>query len=121
MDDNAQQVLERQKMLWSLGDYSRIAWILLPAAKRLIAATGVSSGKRVLDVGAGTGNLALEAARAGAEVVASDLTPQMVEIGAARTREEGLQIEWTEAPAESLPFEDASFDVVASCFGAFLD
>jgi Methyltransferase domain len=69
-------------------------------------------------VAAGTGNLAVAAARRGARVVASDLTPRMVELGRERSAAEGLDIEWREADAEDLPFEDGRFDVAASTFGA---
>ena len=73
---------------------------------------------RVLDVAAGDGNAAVEAARAGADVVASDFAPLQVEQGRARTAAEGLAIEWVEADAEELPFEDGSFDAALSVFGA---
>jgi SAM-dependent methyltransferase len=73
---------------------------------------------RVLDVAAGNGNAAVEAVRAGAEAVASDLAPKQVEQGRERTRSEGLDIEWVEGDAEELPFEDASFDASLSVFGA---
>ena len=72
----------------------------------------------MLDVGAGTGNLALLAAEEGASVVASDLTPEMVEKGRARTEAEGVDVEWVVADAEELPFEDERFECVASVFGA---
>ncbi|MDQ3933574.1 MAG: class I SAM-dependent methyltransferase [Actinomycetota bacterium] len=73
---------------------------------------------RVLDVAAGNGNAAVEAARAGAEAVASDFAPKQVAQGRERTAAEGLDIEWVEADAEELPFEDGSFDAVVSVFGA---
>ena len=73
---------------------------------------------RVLDVAAGDGNAAVEAVRAGAEAVASDFAPLQVEQGRARVAAEGLDIEWVEADAEELPFEDASFDAAVSVFGA---
>jgi SAM-dependent methyltransferase len=72
----------------------------------------------VLDVAAGNGNYAIAAARAGARVTASDLTPRMVELGKTRSAAEGLEIEWLEADAEELPFDPDRFDVVASVFGA---
>jgi ubiquinone/menaquinone biosynthesis C-methylase UbiE len=72
----------------------------------------------VLDVAAGNGNVAALAAEEGAAVTASDLTPAMVELGRARTHAEGLDVEWVEADAEALPFDDGSFDCVTSCFGA---
>ena len=81
-------------------------------------AAGIGPGMRVLDVAAGNGNAAVEAVRAGADAVASDFAPLQVEQGRERTAAEGLDIEWVEADAESLPFEDTSFDAVVSVFGA---
>jgi 2-polyprenyl-6-hydroxyphenyl methylase/3-demethylubiquinone-9 3-methyltransferase len=72
----------------------------------------------VLDVGAGTGNLALIAAEEGASVVAADLTPEMVDKGRARTEAAAVDVEWVVADAEDLPFEDDRFDCAASVFGA---
>jgi SAM-dependent methyltransferase len=92
--------------------------MLRPAAQNLIDACAISAGQEVLDVGAGTGNLALLAAEEGASVVASDLTPEMVEKGRARTEAAGVDVEWVVADAEELPFEDARFDCAASVFGA---
>ena len=109
---------ERAKFVWSLGDYRKVAEVFLPAAKRVVAAGNVGPGLEVADVGAGTGNLAVIAAEAGAAVTASDITPQMVEIGRARSVEAGLDIEWLEADAEDLPFEDNRFDVTLSMFAA---
>jgi SAM-dependent methyltransferase len=107
-----------QRWLWSLGDYDEMARRLQPYADALAEACRIAPGTHVLDVGAGTGNLAVEAARRGAVVVASDLSPRMVELGRARSAAEHLAIEWHEADAEDLPFEDGRFDVVASAFGA---
>ena len=116
--DAAQEVKDRHRFMWSLGDYAALARRLEPAAAAVADATGVSEGTKVLDVGAGTGNFAVQAARRGANVIASDLTPHLIEIGKAATEAEGLDIAWQEADAENLPFEDNSFDVVASVFGA---
>ena len=74
----------------------------------------------MLDVAAGDGNFALACAREGASVVASDLSPGMVERGRARAAEEGYDIEWVEADVEELPFEDGRFDCVGSVFGAMI-
>jgi SAM-dependent methyltransferase len=71
-------------------------------------------------VAAGDGNFALVCAREGASVVASDLSPGMVERGRTRAQAEGYDIEWLEADAEALPFDDASFDCVGSVFGAMI-
>jgi SAM-dependent methyltransferase len=109
---------EQARAVWSLGDYTELARRLEPAARDLVRGCGVGAGQRVADVAAGNGNVAVSAARAGAQVVASDLTPAMVELGRARTEREGLAVEWLEADAEALPFPDASFDRALSAFGA---
>jgi len=109
---------DRTKALWSLGDYSPIERLTLPASRALIDACAVSAGQEVLDVGAGTGNFALFAAAEGASVVASDLTPKLMERGKERASAEGVDIEWVEADAEELPFEDDRFDCTASVFAA---
>jgi SAM-dependent methyltransferase len=103
---------------WEQGDYRVIAESTMPAAQALLDACAISAGQEVLDVAAGNGNLALLAAREGAAVVASDLTPGMVSMGQARTDAEGYDVEWCVADVEALPFEDARFDCSASVFGA---
>jgi SAM-dependent methyltransferase len=114
------KVKERQRYGWGLGDYSPLSRMLRPAAEALRDACAVSAGQEVLDVAAGDGNFALLAAREGATVVASDLSPGMVERGRARSESEGYAIEWMEADAEELPFEDGRFDCVGSVFGAMI-
>lgn len=105
--------------MWAAGDYHRFAtetvWELGP---RLVEATGIAAGQRVLDVACGTGNVAIRAAEAGARVVASDLTPEHFEAGREAARQRGVRLEWVEADAESLPFADGEFDVVTSSLGA---
>ncbi len=106
------------RWMWSLGDYGAIAAHLEPHAIELAQRSRLQPGSEVLDVAAGNGNFAIAAARLGATVVATDLTPAMVQMGQARSRSLGLPIEWQEADAEHLPFADERFDVVASVFGA---
>lgn len=109
---------ERTRELWGLGDYARVAEILVGASRSLVDATAISAGQEVLDVAAGSGNLALLAAEEGADVTASDIAPGQVELGRARTDAEGVDVEWVVADAEDLPFEDDRFDSAASVFGA---
>jgi len=106
------------RWMWSLGDYGAIAAHLEPHAIELAQRSRLQAGSEVLDVAAGNGNFAIAAARLGATVVATDLTPSMVELGRRRTESLGLAVEWREADAEQLPFADDRFDVVASVFGA---
>jgi ubiquinone/menaquinone biosynthesis C-methylase UbiE len=107
------------RTVWALGDYHRFAketiWEL---GEVLVAACGISPGQRVLDVAAGTGNTAIRAAEAGAEVVASDVTPENFEAGRREAEAHGVRLDWVEGDAESLPFADGEFDVVTSSFGA---
>jgi SAM-dependent methyltransferase len=109
----------RHRAMWASGDYpSMVETFLLPLGPRLVEACGIGPGMSVLDVAAGTGNAAIPAARAGADVTASDLTPELLEAGRGRAQAEGLALEWVQADAEHLPFGDASFDVVMSSIGA---
>ena len=106
------------RWMWSLGDYSRLAEVLEPHAETLADACNIRPGATVLDVAAGNGNFAFAAESRGAIVTASDLTPRMLELGRARSAANGSQMIWVEADAEQLPFADASYDLVASVFGA---
>lgn len=109
----------RHRAMWASGDYSSmVETFLLPLGPRLVEACGIGPGMRVLDVGAGTGNASIPAAQRGANVTASDLTPELLEAGRQRAEAEGLELEWVEGDAENLPFEDESFDVVMSSIGA---
>lgn len=109
----------RHRKMWASGDYpGMVETFLLPLGPILVEACGIGPGMKVLDVASGTGNAAIRAAQAGADVTASDLTPELLEAGRRVAEAEGLALEWTEADAEHLPFEDASFDVVMSCIGA---
>ena len=117
---DVEAIKERQRLVWGQGDYSVLSRQFAPAAEALADACAVSAGQEVLDVGAGDGNFALACAREGASVVASDLSPGMVERGRARSAAEGYDVDWVEADAEALPFDDARFDCVGSVFGAFI-
>ena len=111
-------VKARHRAMWALGDYPRVAVTITELGRALVRACGIGPGQRVLDVAAGAGNASIPAAAAGAQVVATDLTPQLLERGLVAAQEAGVTIEWQEADAEALPFPDASFDVVMSCVGA---
>jgi ubiquinone/menaquinone biosynthesis C-methylase UbiE len=108
----------RHRAMWASGDYpDMVETFLTPLGPRLVAACGIAPGTRVLDVAAGTGNASIPAAQRGADVVASDLTPELLEAGRRRAAEAGVELEWAQADAEHLPYDDASFDVVMSSIG----
>src|ERR671915_2195842 len=112
---NDSELKARHAGMWASGDYpSMVETFLLPLGPRLVDACGIAPGMRVLDVAAGTGNASIPAAQRGAQVTASDLTPELFDAGRARAQTEGVALEWVEADAENLPFEDESFDVVMS-------
>lgn len=107
-----------ERSMWALGDYHRFAkhtvWGLGPV---LVEACGISPGQRVLDVAAGTGNVAIRAAEAGAQAVALDLTPGNFDAGRREAAARGVELDWVEGDAAVLPFGDAEFDVVTSSVG----
>jgi SAM-dependent methyltransferase len=90
---------------------------LTPLGRRLVDACRVGAGVSVLDVGAGTGNAAIPAARRGAHVTASDLTPELLQAGSRVAESGATALEWVTADAEQLPFADESYDVVMSSIG----
>lgn len=117
--DEDRQIKASTRAMWALGDYHRFATeFMWEVGPELVEACGIDAGQRVLDVAAGTGNVAIRAAKKGARVVASDLTPENFKAGQREARVQGVELEWMEADVESLPFGDGEFDVVTSSFGA---
>ncbi len=114
----ATDIKAKHRTIWALGDYAAVASQLIPElGQALVEACKVASGQRVLDVAAGTGNAAVPAALTGAEVVASDLTPELVERGRRQAEADGVHLAWEVGDAEALPYDDATFDTVMSCVG----
>jgi SAM-dependent methyltransferase len=119
MEDEDREFKADQRATWGLGDYHQFARrSLWGFGQELVLACGIGPGQRVLDVAAGSGNVAIRAAEAGAEVVASDLTPENFEAGQREAAARGVRLDWVEGDAEALPFADGEFDVVTSAFGA---
>jgi SAM-dependent methyltransferase len=108
----------KHRALWAMGDYTTVAIELVsPLGPVLVQASGIGAGDLVLDVAAGAGNAAIPAALAGANVIASDLVPELLERGAALAQTRGVNLQWREANAEALPFGVDEFDAVLSCVG----
>jgi SAM-dependent methyltransferase len=106
----------RQRQMWST--FAPTATFTTPVAAQLVGFAQVRSGERLLDVGTGTGVVAITAARAGAHVNGLDLTPELLEQARENARiAQQAEIVWTEGDAENLPYPDATFDVVTSQFG----
>jgi SAM-dependent methyltransferase len=108
----------RLKSMWMAGDFGQVAKVIEAGAEEFIDRLGIKAGDRVLDVACGTGNTAIPAARAGATVTGSDIATNLLEQARARAESEGLNIKFEEGDAENLPYEDSSFDVVVTMFGA---
>lgn len=107
----------RQQAAWSSGDYAAIGVTLQVVGENLAEALDLRAGQGVLDVAAGNGNFSLAAARRNTRVTSTDYVPGLLEDGAERARAERLDVSFQIADAESLPFEDDTFDIVASTFG----
>ena len=110
-------IKEGQKAMWTAGDYGEVAQRIVPVGEHVAERAGAGAGVELLDVATGTGNVSVPAARAGAKVTALDLTPKLLEEQRARAATVGVEVELVEGDAEELPFADASFDSVTSCFG----
>src|SRR5687768_3776805 len=116
MTDN--ELKAKHRAMWALGDYPAVASDVIAAfGEVLVDACGITAGDNVLDVAAGSGNIAIPAARRGAKVTATDLTPELLEVGRKAAEAEGLDITWKVADAEAMPCADGKWDVVLSCVG----
>lgn len=119
LGDEDKALKTKHRMMWASGDYPAVAReIVGDLGPALVDFAAVRPGDRVLDVAAGSGSAAIAAALVGAEVVASDLTPELFDAGRADAERIGVDLQWRMADVEALPFDDAEFDVVLSCIGA---
>ncbi len=117
MSDELAGLKAIQRAIWSAGDYDSIAELFWDVGAVVAASAAIAPGMRVLDVATGTGNAAIQAAEAGAEVVGLDLTPELFDDARRREALAEVSVDWVEGDAEALPFDDASFDRVVSTFG----
>jgi ubiquinone/menaquinone biosynthesis C-methylase UbiE len=107
----------RQQAAWSSGNYAIVGSTLQIVGEELCEALDLRAGSKLLDVAAGNGMASLAAARRWCDVTSTDYVPALLERGQARAAAEGWPIEFREADAENLPFDDNSFDTVLSTFG----
>lgn len=115
--DDIDAIKQRQQATWASGDYAVIGTTLQIVGESLCEAVDVTAGARVLDVAAGNGNASLAAARRGCDVTATDYVESLLERASVRANAEGLPLVTRVADAETLPFDDATFDHVLSTFG----
>jgi len=111
-------VKARLKLIWTAGDYDRFSRFMEGGTREFYERLNIAPGCRLLDVACGSGQLALMAAKDGIEVTGVDIAGNLVGRARSRAQAEGLRACFEEADAEALPFDDASFDVVASLIGA---
>jgi SAM-dependent methyltransferase len=99
--------------LWSGGEYELVARRFAEIHDELVESMAPQAGERWLDVATGTGEVAVRAARAGADVTGLDIAPRLLE----QARSKSAEVDWVEGDAQALPFPDGAFDIVSSSFG----
>ena len=109
---------DKARALWALGDYTAVAHdVIAELGGVAVEAARISAHQRVIDVAAGAGNAAIPAARRGARVIATDITPELLARGALDAQRAGVELTWEVADAEALPYADDAFDVATSVVG----
>src|SRR5829696_831896 len=108
----------RLKTTWEAGDFAQIAKHIESAAEDFIGRLDIQPGMKALDVACGNGNLAVVAAQKGADVTGVDIADNLVESAKKRAESLGLDIKFEQGDAEALPYDDDSFDVVMTMYGA---
>src|SRR2546428_6281806 len=114
-EDAIAKFKEAQRQGWK--HFAPLEALTTPAAARLVKFANVRAGQSVLDIGCGTGVVAITAARIGARVRGIDLTPELLERARENARIANVEIDFREGDAEALPFDDVTFDAVLSQFG----
>ncbi|MBA3261366.1 MAG: class I SAM-dependent methyltransferase [Thermoleophilaceae bacterium] len=103
--------------MWGTGDYKAVADKIATAGEQLVDRAGIEPGMEVLDVACGTGNATIPAAQLAARVTGLDFSPALLALARELGADAMVEVAWVEGDAQELPFEDASFDRVISCFG----
>src|SRR4051812_13187241 len=116
--DPVTELKDRLKATWMTGSYDVFSRYMEPGAEKFFERLGLTPGTRLLDVGCGSGQLALIAARKGMEVTGCDIATNWLEMARGRAEAEGLPVVFEEGDAESLPYDNGAFDAVVSLVGA---
>lgn len=117
-NEQDEQIKGAHRRLWALGDYPAVAReVIAELGRATVAAAEIKPGERVIDIAAGSGNSAIPAAAAGGVVTATDLTPELFDVGRREAQEAGVELVWEQADAERLPYDDDAFDVALSSVG----
>ncbi|MFN0277502.1 MAG: class I SAM-dependent methyltransferase [Pyrinomonadaceae bacterium] len=118
MTTEMEALKSKLRATWIAGDFGEIAKSIETGAEEFVARLDLKPGMRVVDVACGTGNLAIPAAKAGVEVTGIDIAPNLIEQAQARAAAEGVNAVFEVGDAEALPYDDNSFDIVMTMFGA---
>jgi ubiquinone/menaquinone biosynthesis C-methylase UbiE len=110
-------IKERQQKTWASGEFARIGNLMVLMGELLCEAVDLRAGSKVLDVGTGSGNAAISAARRFCEVWGVDYVPELIEYASKRAEIEQVEVTFEVGDAQNLPYPDASFDVVLSTIG----
>ncbi|RQG92272.1 class I SAM-dependent methyltransferase [Natrarchaeobius chitinivorans] len=105
------------RRVWATGSYEKIAPKYVSMGGHLVDRTAVDSDDEVLDVGCGTGTVAITAARRGARVTGVDIQPAMIEHARTNADTADVAVTWREGDATALPFETNEFTVTLSNLG----
>lgn len=111
-------ITQRQQTVWAAGDFARIGSLGVLHGELLCEAVDIHPGERVLDVAAGNGATTMAAARRWAEVTALDFVDHLLDSAHRVANVQGFELNTRVGDAQNLPFDDDSFDVVISTFGA---
>src|SRR5581483_5280565 len=112
-----EELTAKHAQVWSAAPFERIAEVITEMHVALVERLSPREGERWLDLGCGTGDVAFHAARAGAIVTGSDLSPALIETARRQASDLGLDLTLEVADCQALPYLDASFDVVSSSVG----
>jgi SAM-dependent methyltransferase len=118
MTSEVEVLKQKLRATWTAGDFAEIAKSFESGAEEFVTRLGITKGVALLDVACGNGNTAIPAAWLGAEVTGIDIAPYLIEQATARAQAAGVKAEFDIGDAEAMPYEDASFDLVITMFGA---
>ncbi|MFI5323236.1 MAG: class I SAM-dependent methyltransferase [Thermodesulfobacteriota bacterium] len=115
---NIDVIKSKMKSAWNGGNYGKFATYMEQGAVEILNGWRISPGETMLDVACGAGQISIPASRAGVNITGIDIAPNSIEFARGRAIKEGLDARFELGDAESLPYSDGSYDVVATIVGA---
>ena len=113
-----EELKQKQGVMWGSGPYQNVTDTIADIHERVVERLAPSGGERWLDLACGTGAVAEQASRAGAEVTGVDLAPALIDTARERASDRGLEIDYRVGDCERLEdIADGSFDIVSSTCG----